>query len=98
MALFEPQTKEAAEWWLSFSEFGLLPFALLIVIGLIGELREGKRKSAWIPSSIGPKRWDWPKIWEWIVIAAVLGELFCDGGIWEYSDALQAFQDQETPA
>lgn len=61
--------------WLNVSEWALLVFSFLVVLGLIGEHRE---------------RWKrYEKTFERIVIIGVLGELLADGGIFRFSHRMQ---------
>lgn len=75
---FETFSKDSAEFWLHFSEAGLLVFALILVIGLVGEYAKPSRT----------------KMFELFVIAGVLGELLFDGGIFGFSGRLQIIQDE----
>jgi hypothetical protein len=89
---FSPSSKASAELWLSRGELWLVVFAILIGVGLIGEVRAEKQEKKWIP----PKhRRDWVAIFTWVVIVAVIGELFCDADIWVSSDVLQTIADGE---
>jgi hypothetical protein len=96
-----PLSKTAAEWSLSISELSLVVFAAVVVIGLVGEHKAKPRADPWRPATIKPAGWkppgwNWPKAWEWVVIAGIIGELIGDGGVWVSSDALQAISDRET--
>lgn len=89
-----PLSKETAEFWLSRSELGLVVFAVIVIVGLIGEYVEGRRAKKWIPDP-HPNRIPWHTVWEWVVIAGIVGELFADGGVWVTSDGLQAISNRE---
>ncbi len=62
---------------LDASEVALLVFGLLLVAGLIGELKSRT------------------KIFEWLVIIGVAGELLGDGGIFLFSRSLQSIEASE---
>jgi hypothetical protein len=97
---FVPLSKSVAELSLSMAEFGLVIFAAVLIIGSVGEHKARPRPDPWLPSSIKPPGWrppgwNWPQIWKWVVIAGIIGELFCDGGVWVSSGTLWAFSNQE---
>ena len=91
-----PLPQSLAEPLLSISELGLFAFAGIVVAGLIGEHISEKQRDKWIPTSTRPPSWNWPAIWLWVVVAGVLGEFFCDAGVWDASDSLQAISDRAT--
>ena len=104
-----PLSKSIAEPLLSGAEFWLVIFALIIVVGLIGEYLIDRRKSSFIPESIEyPKsrgrrgkptrKWNWLRFWMWVVIAGIVGELFCDAAIWDSSESLQVISDRDLKA
>jgi hypothetical protein len=67
---------------LHLSEAGLLLFGLIVVVGLIGEIK--------LPS------WHLRlKLFELLVIIGVAGELICDGGVFVFSEHLQTISDIE---
>lgn len=75
-------SKSATSIALNISEFALLLFGLLLVVGLIIEYKteHGGR---------------WMKIGEMLVIIGVAGELLGDGGIFLFSSHLQTIADLE---
>ena|ERR1019366_9048107 len=98
-----PLSKATAEWSLSLSELSLVIFAVVVIVGSVGEHKARPQADPWRPASIRPPGWkppgrNWPKIWKWVVIAGIIGELFGDGGVWVSSDALRAITDHETEA
>jgi len=75
-------SKTATSTCLSASEYALLLFALIVVIGLIGEHK---------------RAWPHPKYELYVILVAVGcgGELVADGGIFLFSRHLQAIADAE---
>ena len=82
MGAFFSLSKSASLTALDVSEWALLVFGILLVIGLIIEYRaeHGSR---------------WMKFGELLVIIGVAGELLGDGGIFLFSRHLQAIADHE---
>src|SRR2546423_1832590 len=81
MALFTSLSKAAGSTALHISEWVVLLFGLLLVVGLIGEL---------IPSL--PR---WNRAFEVMVILGVAGELVGDAGVFVSSERLQEISDAE---
>src|SRR5690348_16580286 len=75
-------SKSATEAWHTTSEVALLGFGILLVIGLIGEIKS-------LPSL--PRY----KSFEWLVVIGVFGELLGDGGIFVFSGHLQTLDGLE---
>jgi hypothetical protein len=75
-------SKPATAICLSVSEYGLLIFALLVVVGLIGE-----NKLPWWHHRL--------KIFEILVTIGCGGELLADGGVFVFSRRLQTIADGE---
>jgi hypothetical protein len=82
MGIFWSLSKSTTLLWLDASEWALLLFGILLVVGLIIEYRaeHGSR---------------WMKFGELLVIIGVAGELLGDGGIFLFSRRLQIIADQE---
>ena len=80
-------SKSATLFVFDISEWMLLVFGILLVMGLIGERKTDKR------STICHKRWY--RRFELFVIIGVVGELLGDGGIFFSSRKLQAISDLE---
>jgi hypothetical protein len=86
-----PSSKAVAESWLTIGEAGLVIFAIILGVGLLGEDRAEHHGKPYTPYG-----WhDWKRIFAWVVFIGVMGELFCDADIWVSSDALQAISDGE---
>src|SRR4051794_38580251 len=83
MGTLLPLSRSATSSALHISELVVLLFGLLLVVGLIGELA----KSAKWKSRL--------RIFEPFVIVGVAGELIGDGGIFVFSERLQAISDAE---
>jgi hypothetical protein len=79
--MFSSWSKSATTIGLNISEYLLLLFGLVLVIGLIGEYR--------------PKWESRKKLFELLVIIGVAGELLADGGIFAFSRRLQIISDAE---
>lgn len=75
-------SKSATEHWLSGSEAALLGFGLLLVIGVVGEMR--------LPFWSTRQKW-----FEVLVIIGIAGELLGDGGVFFFSAHLQTLSDVE---
>jgi hypothetical protein len=75
-------SKSAATDWLDASEILLLVFAVVVVIGVVGEHRCG---------------WPHPKAELFTILVAIGcgGELMADGGVFVFSRQLQTISDQE---
>jgi hypothetical protein len=86
MGTFLPLSKSLSSTALHVSEALLLAFGLLLVIGLIGELAKSPKWSAHL------------RKFELLVIIGVAGELIADGGIFVFSERLQAISDSEVTA
>jgi hypothetical protein len=76
-------SKHATSVALNISEAALLLFGLLLVIGLVGEYSEKDRWKKHV------------KVFKWLVIFGVGGELIADGGIFLLSARLQTLADGE---
>jgi hypothetical protein len=82
MGYFLSLSKSATSNWLKASEWMLLGFGLVLVVGIVGEIK------AWM--------WGrWKKRFEYMVLIGVMGELLADGGIFLFSSRLQAISDRE---
>jgi hypothetical protein len=82
---FVPLSKPATIEWLDASEWALLLFSAILIIGIVGEVK--------LPS--------WHhllKRFEILVLVGVLGELIADGGIFLFSSHLQRILDSENAA
>jgi len=77
MGYFFSLSKSATAAALGVSELALLAFGVVLVVGLIGEIKSKR------------------KIFEWLVILGVAGELFADGGVFLFSNQLQTISDLE---
>src|SRR5438034_10605055 len=80
-------SKSSAAFWLGMSEWALLVFGALLVVGLIGEYRIDHGKCP----KFKKRKW----LFELFVIVGVAGELFGDGGIFLFSGHLQTIADRE---
>ena len=69
---------------LDVSEYALILFSALVVLGLIGEHAERWKKHI--------------KFFEVLVIIGVAGELLADGGVFLFSSQLQTISDRELKA
>jgi hypothetical protein len=85
METFLLLSKSSGIFWLHASEAALFAFGVLLVIGLIGEIK--------FP-------WPHPRFetFEFLVIIAVAGELLGDGGVFIFSGQLQTIADAELKA
>ncbi len=83
MGMLGSVSKSAATFGLHVSEWLLLIFGLVLVVGLIGELAKSDK---WIRRK---------RLFELLVIVGVAGELFGDGGIFLFSEHLQAISGHE---
>ena len=82
MGYFLSLSKPATTTGLKTSEWGLLVFGVILVLGVVGEL-----KVPW---------WSvWVKRFEWIVLIGIAGELIADGGVFLFGSQLQNISDQE---
>jgi hypothetical protein len=70
---------------LNWSEWLLLGFGLLLVIGLIGERKTDEKQT--------DRQKRWYKRYELMVIIGVAGELIADGGVFAFSGHLQTIGD-----
>lgn len=77
-----PLSKSATAFCLDVSEWSLLFFGILLVIGIIGEYRV-----PWWSTRL--------KYFEALVVIGVAGELIADGGVFATSRRLQAISDRE---
>lgn len=75
-------SRTETSFWLGVSEYTLLAFALVVVIGLIGE-----HKLPWWHVRYG--------LFEFLVLAGCAGELFADGGVFFFSRRLETLSDLE---
>jgi hypothetical protein len=85
MGYFLSLSKSATITWLDTSEWLLLLFGIVLVVGIVGEIR--------LP--------DWHhrlKTFEILVLVGVLGELAADGGIFFFSSHLQTISEAEKSA
>jgi hypothetical protein len=82
-------SKPWATAWLSVSEWALLEFGFLLVIGLIGEYFADNKKKEF------PKFKKHKRLFELFVIVGVAGELIADGGIFGFSGRLQTVAEIE---
>jgi len=82
MGILLSLSKSTTLFWLDASEWALLAFGALLVVGLIVEYyaEHGSR---------------WMKVGELLVIIGVAGELLGDGGIFLFSRHLQTISEQE---
>src|SRR5665213_263036 len=82
MGYFLSLSKSATITGLESSEWALLIFGVILVVGVVGEL-----KALW---------WSvWVKRFEWIVLIGIAGELIADGGLFFFSSQLQGISDLE---
>src|ERR1700730_16205672 len=82
MGYFLSLSKPATTRGLEISEWALLLFGILLVIGIVGEIRSG----------------EWSvrlHMFELLVLWGVCGELLADGGIFLFSTHLEAISDEE---
>lgn len=77
---------------LSISEWALLLFGVLLVLGLIGEFLADHEPKKF--SKIRKLK----RVFEILVIAGVAGEILADGGIFTFSGRLQSLSDLEVAA
>lgn len=82
MGTFLSLSKSSTAFWLHASEAVLFGFGVLLVIGLIGEI-----KVPWWNS--------WFRKFELLLIIRVAGELIGDGGVFIFSEHLQTIADAE---
>ena len=75
-------SKSATSTALDISEIALLLFGIVLTAGLIGEYAKSERWKKHV------------KIFEMLVIIGVAGELFADGGIFQFSRHLQTIAEQ----
>jgi hypothetical protein len=80
MGTFLALSKSATTSALHISELVVLIFGLLLVCGLIGELSKSE---------------EWSRAFGMMVVIGVAGELFGDGGIFVFTERLQALSDAE---
>lgn len=81
--MFDWFDKRGAEIGLELSELGLLIFAALVAIGLIGEYKKER-----------DERWKgWSSAFERLVIIGVIGEVVFDGFIFGFSGRLSILQE-----
>jgi len=83
MGTFLPLSKSATSSALHISELAVLLFGLLLVVGLIGELSKSEKWKVRL------------RMFELMVIIGVAGELMGDGGIFVFSERLQAISEAE---
>ena len=79
-------SKEATSSALDASEWLLLLFGILLVIGIVGEYAKSEK---------------WRKhlrLWEILVTVGVAGELLCDGGVFLFSKRLQTLEGADIQA
>jgi hypothetical protein len=76
-------SKPAIDSGLIGSEYALLLFGIILVVGLVGEYATSEKWKKHV------------KVFEMLVIIGVAGELFADGGIFLFSRALQIKSDNE---
>src|SRR5712691_7756459 len=84
MGYFFSLSKSTASTALDVSEWTLLVFGLVLVVGIFGEY---KKLPGWL---LGPK-----PIFEILVMVGVAGELLGDGGVFVFSRLLQSVGDHE---
>jgi hypothetical protein len=87
--MFSSLSKPFTMAWLSVSEWYLLLFGVVLVVGLVGEFladHKGKKYSRL------KKR---KRLFEILVISGVAGELLADGGIFLFGGHLQSFAEIE---
>lgn len=85
MGYFLSLSKPATITWLDTSEWLLLLFGIILVVGIVGEIR--------LP--------EWHhrlKTFEILVLVGVLGELAADGGMFFFSSRLQTIGEAEKSA
>lgn len=87
--MFALLSKPWAVAWLSISEWALLFFGIILVVGLVGEYFSDHKKREY------PKFKNHKRLFEILVIVGVAGELFADGGIFLFSGRLQTISDHE---
>jgi hypothetical protein len=85
-------SKPWAAAWLFNSEWALLLFGIVLVLGLIGEYFADNKKKEY------PKFKKHKRLFEILVIVGVAGEIIADGGIFVFSGRLQTISDQEVAA
>lgn len=83
MAAFLSLSRPATVSILNWSEVVLLLFGVVLVVGLVGEYRESARFKRWI------------KVFEFMVIIGVAGELLADGSIFLFSARLETIAEEE---
>lgn len=83
MGTFWPMSKGATSVALDISEFALLIFGVVLVIGIVGEYAKSERWKRWL------------RLFEIFVTIGVSGELLADGGIFLFSSRLQTISDWE---
>jgi len=83
MGTFWPMSKGATSVALDISEFALLVFGVVLVIGIVGEYAKSERWKRRL------------RLFEIFVIIGVSGELLADGGIFLFSRRLQTISDWE---
>lgn len=85
MGYFLSLSKSSTTLWLEVSEWMLLVSGIVLVVGIIGEIRSSE--------------WGrWLKRFEYIVLIGVAGELVADGGVFLFSAHLQTISDSENAA
>jgi hypothetical protein len=84
--MFFSLSKSATSTWLTVSEWGLLMFGFVLVVGLVGESKRFQKRS-WFKAR--------HNLFETLVIVRVAGELLADGGIFMFSGHLQTITDSE---
>jgi len=108
--MFSSLSKPFVEAWLLLSEEALVLFGFIVLIGIIGEIRADPQKKVRfskkslavfdecenlrpkIPQSIWKRQ---KPIFVALVAFGILGEFFCDGGIFFFGERLQAISDRE---
>lgn len=88
MGMLLSLSKPTAVLWLGISEWALLLFGIVLVVGLVGE-HKGIKSAKWKARE---------RIFSMLVVVGVAGELIADGGIFAFSGHVQSISDGEVAA
>lgn len=83
LTFFSSLSEETAKLWLDVGEIGLLIASLIVVVGVIGEMKKFDDRQTL------------HAIAEFLVILGVAGELIADGIVYKASSRLQTIQESE---